>query len=110
MPYLSEKEMKVVKAFCADVRKTLGDNVVSITLFGSRARGEGTEESDIDVLILLEESNLETDWRISEITADYMLEYDIPLSPIIFTEEEWSTNKKRGSFFVESVEKEGVLS
>lgn len=102
--------MEIVKAFCADVRKAFGDNVVSITLFGSRARGEGDDESDIDVLIILGESSLEIDWRISEITADYMLEYDVSLSPIIFTEEEWSTNKERGSFFVENVEKEGVLS
>ncbi len=107
---MSDKEMEVVKGFCADVRKALGDNVVSITLFGSRARGEGDEESDIDVLILLEESSLEIHWRISEITVDYMLEYDVPLSPITFTEAEWRKNKERGSFFIENVEKEGVLS
>ena len=35
--------------------KALGDNLVALAFFGSCARGEGTEASDIDVLLIAEE-------------------------------------------------------
>jgi predicted nucleotidyltransferase len=108
MPYLSEKEMKVVRAFCADVRKALGDNVVSITLFGSRARGEGNEESDIDLYVLLKKYDMDILEVICDILVDYQLEYDMRLAPLPFSVDEYEANKAMGSPFLRELEADGI--
>jgi predicted nucleotidyltransferase len=41
----------VVREFRNRVRKTLGSRLVAIFWFGSRARGEGHDESDYDFLV-----------------------------------------------------------
>jgi len=43
------------------IRAKLGEDVVSIVLFGSMTRGDFTESSDIDVLVIAR--NLPDDWR-----------------------------------------------
>ncbi len=108
MSKLSDKEMEVVKGFCADVRKALGDNVVSITLFGSRARGEGDDESDIDVLFILRATDSDVEDDIIKIAVDYMVDYNLVLAPATYTNKEWNRYKKLGSFFVDNVESEGI--
>lgn len=50
------KHREVAEAFARDVRKLLGDNVVEVVLFGSVARGEPKEESDVDLLIIVKEN------------------------------------------------------
>ena len=43
--------------FISDVQVSLGENVVSIVLYGSVARGEAGPESDVDLLLVLEEAS-----------------------------------------------------
>ncbi|MDI6757900.1 MAG: hypothetical protein QME32_07775 [Endomicrobiia bacterium] len=46
--------------------------------------------------------------KIAEITADINLEYDVALSPVIFSEYEYLVNRNMGSPFTIAVESEGV--
>jgi len=46
---LSTLEKSIVEAF----KKVFGENLVSVALFGSYARGDFNENSDIDVLVVL---------------------------------------------------------
>lgn len=46
-------ETRVVQAFAAELREVLGERLIAVWLFGSRARGEpGTPESDVDLLVV----------------------------------------------------------
>lgn len=50
---LTEHERDVLGRFVARLREELGDGLVAVWLYGSRARGERSgPESDIDVLVL----------------------------------------------------------
>ena len=60
----------LAEEFHLKLEETLGEKV-QVILFGSHARGEATEESDIDVLVVLEDLDkntldtvLEIAWRI----------------------------------------------
>jgi predicted nucleotidyltransferase len=44
----------VVKKYCEALGRLLGDRLVSVMLFGSVARGEWDENSDIDVIVVVE--------------------------------------------------------
>lgn len=47
-PYFRE----VVGSFLSGLKKTLGENLVSVVLFGSVARGDSREDSDIDLIVV----------------------------------------------------------
>ena len=48
-----ENWQRAVLAFARRARRELGDRIVHIILYGSRARGDYTEDSDIDVLVVV---------------------------------------------------------
>jgi len=50
---LTLAERQALDCFKIVLTPLLADNLISLRLFGSRARGEGTEESDLDVLIVV---------------------------------------------------------
>jgi predicted nucleotidyltransferase len=63
-----------LREFVRAVRRTYGDRVKGIYLFGSRARGDHTADSDADVAVVLADG----DWRIwDEKMRLADIEYDI---------------------------------
>lgn len=65
-----------------------------VYLFGSYARGDYDENSDVDVMIVLDDyaSYWEELVRSAELASNLSLEYDVTISRMIMTEEQW----KRG--------------
>ena len=106
--YLNNKEKKAIKSFVKDLREKLGDDIVSIRLFGSKARGDFKKNSDIDIFILVKEKTLKIRDIIAEIEVDYDIEYNLPISTVLYSLFEYKKNKELGSFFFENVEKEGI--
>jgi uncharacterized protein len=68
-----------------------GERLVDVYLFGSRARGDHEPDSDIDVLIVLEDiSSYADDLRASgEATARLSLEAGTSISRLLTTEASW---------------------
>lgn len=52
MDALNRALRKLAKAYAQGLRADLGDDVISVVLFGSLARGEATPYSDIDLLVV----------------------------------------------------------
>lgn len=73
--------MDVLNEVTEQCRKALGENLVSVVLFGSTARGLQDSRSDIDVLIVVEEevdNNFFKDMRI-----DFLINYGVKLDTIV---------------------------
>ena len=49
---LTEAERAAVERFVEQVQESLGDDLEAIWLYGSKARGDASEESDVDLLVL----------------------------------------------------------
>lgn len=84
------------------------DAIKRMLLYGSKARGDASEKSDIDILLIVknESANLKRVLR----RIGYRLSatsYAVP-SILAYTEEEWEQRKKIGSAFSETVEREAV--
>jgi len=84
-----------IKRLLAELKKGLtelyGQRLKGVYLFGSYARGDYDENSDLDVMIVLD--NYESYWeelvRSVELASDLSLEYNVMISRTIMTEEQW---------------------
>ena len=107
--YLNKTEREVIGSFVKELKEKLGDEILSIRLFGSKASGDFYEDSDIDIFVLVKEKTPDVKEKIRDLAADYTLDHDIPLSVSLCDLFENEKNKELGSFFFESIEKEGIV-
>lgn len=86
---LSATELQAVLESLRLLEEWFDGLIQSILLFGSKARGESTPDSDVDLLVV--ESD---DWRVHKqiryLAADTCLKYNPNLSPRV-----WSTSHHR---------------
>jgi len=69
---------------CAAAKEVLGDKLEKILLYGSYARGDYDEYSDVDIFILADipqEDCCGTGLTIGNLTSDLDLEYNILICP-----------------------------
>ena len=84
-----------VKSLMAKMKKGLtelyGQRLRAVYLFGSYARGDYNENSDLDVMIVLDTYKSYWDELVcsAELASDLSLEYDVTISRMIMTEEQW---------------------
>lgn len=80
------------------LHQKFGDNIIELRLFGSRARGEGHEESDLDVAVIVKKESGRLRRHIYDIAADILLSDSINISPLVFSKEklDWLLSIERG--------------
>ena len=81
--------------------------IEQVILYGSKARGDSIEGSDIDILIVTEYSiPREIKYLISDIIYNHELEHDIIISAIIVPQSDY---RNKISPFLINVRKEGIV-
>ncbi|MGQ0814782.1 MAG: nucleotidyltransferase domain-containing protein [Gemmatimonadota bacterium] len=77
----------------ARLRRELGKSLDAILLYGSHARGDAIEGSDIDVMLIMKEpfDYGELLERTSAATAEISLEYDVVISRAFVTREDYQS-------------------
>ena len=76
----------IIQDFAENARRLLGNSLDSVILYGSYARGDYSEFSDIDVMLLVsltEDQIKEISDQISDLAFDYIMKYGADISPVI---------------------------
>lgn len=96
-------------AFVTGLRGHFGARLHSIRLFGSYARGEATEESDVDCLVLLDRSDRDDDRAVTDLAADLIWQLDgVVISPMVMSVDEFEAWKAKERRTPLAIEREGV--
>jgi predicted nucleotidyltransferase len=106
--YLTETEKCAIEQFAKLMRDELGQSLIKMEIFGSKIRGDYSDSSDIDILIIVKERTLDIMDRVADITSRLNIEHNLSLSPVIFSEYEYKINIDMTSPFSLAVEVEGV--
>ncbi len=108
---MPENIRNIIYRFSQELRRILGDKLTKIIVYGSYARGDFRENSDIDIMILVDMSDIELKSygeKLSYMTYDFNLDHDIDIKPIAKSEEifnKWVVNYP----FYSNIHKEGVI-
>lgn len=103
-PPLSRLETDALTAFAARVRERFGARLAELRLFGSRARGEGHEESDLDLLVLVDGLTREERREVLDLAFDVGLASGLMLSPLAQDSQQW----RRDLPLAVAIEREGA--
>lgn len=111
MNKLPEKIDKSIREFLDIVNNILGERAKKVILFGSYARGDFNESSDIDIMILTDLSDddiVKYRDRILDLTYDIELKNNVILSPLIKNIDKFNYWIEALPFYM-NVKKEGVI-
>jgi len=95
------------------VQSLIGLNIYKVILFGSYASGTATEDSDIDLLVILDTEKFaktfdeRMDRKRPISTALLEVNYQFPMDIIVYSKGEFDYLKSNEDFFVQEIEKTG---
>jgi len=94
----------------ARLERELPGRLCQMTLFGSHARGEANEDSDIDVLVVLERATHAERARAIDVGGTIGLEQLLPIAPLVLTRAEWDELAARERLLVEEIARDGIAA
>ena len=103
---IKKKYRGAVEEFVRRVLERYRDKIDSIILFGSVARGEAKEDSDIDVLIVVKKEDFKLRRALIGVAFDILLETGSDISVKVLSKNEFED--RRDFSFLRNIISEGV--
>lgn len=112
MKAIPENKEKLIKEFINQVKELLGEHLKKVILYGSYARGDFKNNSDIDIMFLTDFKGEEIiKWRNEIVGIAYDIEFDnnfdIDFSPLVKNLDDYNKRIEFVPFYM-NVQKEGV--
>lgn len=101
----------ILNNMCKAYHDVYGTNIVNILLYGSYARGDYNNDSDIDIVAIVngERYALQKKLvRVWDVSSDLELEYGVIVSPTVIPLNEFILYKDILPYY-RNIEKEGIL-
>ena len=108
---MTSAKRELMEQYVLQVKKIYGTHLRQVILYGSYARGDYRSDSDIDIMILLNLSDMALkaySQKLSYMTYDFNLDNELDIKPIAKSEEhfqKWIVNYP----FYANIHKEGVI-
>jgi len=96
-------------AYVARAARLYPDEVLSITLYGSQARGDAKNESDIDVLVVVRRDSAALRQGLADLAWQVQFEHGVVISDIIRSIEQFNRMRANRFPFYQNIERKGIL-
>lgn len=104
---LNKITSQIVEAY----RDIYGQAIKNIVMYGSFARGDFDDESDIDFAAIVEGERQELQKQLEKVwdkASDIGLEYDAVVSPVVIPNDEFIQYKDKLPYY-QNIDKEGII-
>lgn len=107
---MKEQDRAIVLELKRRLSADLQKRVKKFILYGSRATGVDAEDSDLDLVALVDEKTPEIESALDDLAYDIMWDYDFKpvISLKVFSEARFRDSAEKGMSFYRRVEKEGI--
>ena len=108
---MNENDQKLILRLKEDILRQLSAQVKKIIFFGSRAKGIADNDSDLDMIVLVDEKTRHLETNLDDIVYNIMLENDFHpmISLKIFSFSRFNQALAKGYSFYKNVEKDGII-
>ena len=105
----NEELMKVVNLLKKDLSDHFGARIERIILYGSYARGDYNEDSDVDIMVLLNDLPVREDEKfVDRLSFDYMYDYTVLFSIMLQVNIKYNIVLDFYPYY-QNIEKEGIM-
>jgi predicted nucleotidyltransferase len=109
MVSLAPKFREALQSFKAQLVAEFGSRLRRMVLFGSVSRGQERWDSDVDVLVLMDQVSHRERRHIIDLAADELTCREVLISPTIMTEIDFLQMEARERLLPQEIARDGVL-
>jgi uncharacterized protein (UPF0332 family)/predicted nucleotidyltransferase len=110
--HLTDNEREALAVLVTRLQNWFGNELLQVALFGSKARGDFDEESDLDVLIvirLVDKNYMTARRQILDGTYDLELDHDVVFSFLIEDERGYARMRQWDMLIKRNIEQDGIV-
>lgn len=107
---MPDQMSQLLQQYVNEIHTIYGRTLKAVILYGSYARGDFNESSDIDIMILVdaeEEAIKKNGEKVSDVTFDFNMDHDMMIMPIVKNVQHFQYWLSVYPFY-ENVKREGV--
>ena len=105
---MKQRLTQLLEKFKKDILARFPKQIVSLTLFGSQARGDAKKDSDVDILVVTRSSDWHLGDQIGEIAYNLLLETGVYISTKVMSRERYDYLREIQAPFINNVSKDGI--
>lgn len=98
-----------IRTFLDEAKARHGDRIERVVLYGSVARGEADETSDVDLLVLWRGRDWDGTRKLARVTTEILQETGVDLSARAVSPDRWQRLEDLDASFLRNVEREGLV-
>lgn len=105
---LTKNQINALSDYLTILKKKYRDKIVDVLLFGSVARGDYDEESDIDILVIVKNGENRLRDEVSMASYEPMLRNDVVISSLVMDEMMYNWHRKYKDPLYKVIKREGI--
>ena len=105
---LTKRELGIIEEFKQKLNQKNPGAILEVIIYGSKARDDAREDSDIDLLVITKNEDRRLTKEIRDIGYELELENDVTLSIQIFSENYMDYIRSIETQFIRNVDDQGI--
>ena len=106
---LTDDERRAATEFVDKLHQQFDGQVVSVLLFGSRARGEAEPDSDMDLLVVMSDASPQVRKAVRYLAVEVWLEHGIYLSTRVWSRAHWRRLEGLQTLLYRNICRDGIV-